>query len=422
MALRNSHRVVITGVGIVSSVGIGRRSFWEAIKAGRSGIKSISRFNAETYPVTIAGEVPDFDPQEFYPHELTRRLSRFSLLGIAAARLAWDDADLTRQFAPVDQERTCILLGTSLGAFSHAEEIHSVFVTKGSRRIPPFFNHSALPSSCPAQIGKMFGIHGSVSTVSTACASGTTAIGEAFRLVRDGSFDIALAGASEAPITPLAINTFCSAGILSLDNDRPTKACRPFSKDRTGTVIAEGAALVVLEELEHARQRKAKIYGEILGYGASFDAYHELQPLPSAEFATVAILKALTDASLTPPEIDYLNSHGSGTVLNDKTETLAIKKAFGNHAYKLVVNSTKSIIGHTMGACGALEFVACVLTLENQYVHPTINLESKDPECDLDYVANAGRPFRVRTILSNSSGFGGHNAACVIRKFDDEDT
>jgi 3-oxoacyl-[acyl-carrier-protein] synthase II len=213
------------------------------------------------------------------------------------------------------------------------------------------------------------------------------------------------------------VATFSSAGILSTDNDPPARACRPFSKDRNGTVLAEGAALVVMEELEHARERGAKIYGEVLGYGSTFDAYHELQPLPTAEFATKAMVKALEDAAVSPVEIDYINAHGSGTLLNDKIETFAIKKTFGKHAYRLAVNSTKSVIGHTMGACGALEVVACILSLEHQFVHPTINLELKDPECDLDYVPNVGRPLRLSTILSNSTGFGGHNAACVIRKF-----
>ena len=418
MAYGKSRRVVITGLGILSSVGIGKEQFWDALSHGRSGVTPITCFDAHTYPVRIAGQVNDFDPHTFYPYELTRRLSRFSLLGLAAAKLAAEDSGLSIPLSCLDRERTCVVVGTSLGAFSHAEEIHSVFVTKGSRRIPPFFNHSALPSSCPAQIGKALGVHGSISAVTTACASGTTAIGDAFRSIRDGSFDIAIAGASEAPITPLAVATFSSAGILSVENDPPAKACRPFSKNRNGTVLAEGAALVIMEELEHARQRGAKIYGEVLGYGSTFDGYHELHPLPTAEFATRAMLKALEDAAVSPVEIDYVNAHGSGTVLNDKTETFAIKNAFGNHAYRLVVNSTKSIVGHTMGACGALEFVACVLTLENQYVHPTINLELKDPECDLDYVPNIGRSLRVTTILSNSTGFGGHNAACVIRKFD----
>ncbi len=413
----NSRRVMITGLGVLSSVGIGQAVFWEALKNGRSGIRPISAFNAETYPIRIAGEISGFDPHEFYPYELTRRLSRFSLLGLAAARLAWDDAGLSEQVTSLERERTCVMMGSSLGAFSHAEEIHSGFVMKGLRRIPPFFNHSALPSSCPAQIAKALGLHGEVSTVSTACASGTTAIGHSFRLIRDGSVDLAIAGASEAPITPLAIATFSSASVLSPDNNQPTRACRPFSRDRNGTVLAEGAAVVVLEELQHARRRGAKVYGEILGYGASFDSYHELKPLPSAEYSTKAMLNALHDASITADQVDYINAHGSGTVLNDKTETLAIKQAFGDHAYKLAVNSTKSIVGHCMGACGALEFVACVLVLQNQYVHPTINLDFLDPECDLDYVPNVGRSMNVSTILSNSTGFGGHNSACVIRRF-----
>jgi 3-oxoacyl-(acyl-carrier-protein) synthase len=238
-------------------------------------------------------------------------------------------------------------------------------------------------------------------------------------MIRGGYYNLAIAGASEAPITPLVTATFCSVGLLSTDNESPETACRPFSKDRKGTVIAEGAAIVVLEELEHALARGAKIYAEVLGYGCTFDSYHVLHPLPNAEYAAKAITLALRDGSVEPEEIDYYNAHGTASELNDRVETLAIKKAFGSHAYRLPISSTKSLIGHTLGACGALEFVACLLMLENQYVHPTLNLRQRDPECDLDYVPNKGRPLAIRTIVSNSTGFGGYNAATVIRKIGD---
>jgi 3-oxoacyl-[acyl-carrier-protein] synthase II len=419
MFVRNGEprRVVISGLGVLSSVGIGKERFWEAIKKGKSGIKPITLFNAETFPVRIAGEIKDFDPQDFFPYELSRRLDRFSLLGLAATRLAVEDAGYPTNFTGTESEETCVVVGTSVGAFGMAEEIHSVFIEKGRRRISPYFNTSVIPSSCATQIGMMLGLHGSVSTVTTACASGTSAIGEAFHLIRGGRFEIGIAGASEAPITPLVTATFSSVGLLSTDNEEPSAACRPFSKDRNGTVLAEGAAIVILEELNHALRRGAKIYGEVVGYGASFDSYHTMQPSPSADFAAKAISKALVDGTIKPEEVNYVNAHGSASLLNDKTETLAIKKAFGDHAYRLAVSSTKSMIGHTMGACGALEFVASVLVLENQYLHPTINLRLRDPECDLDYVPNVGRPYEVRTMLTNSTGFGGYNAACLVRRF-----
>ena len=307
----------------------------------------------------------------------------------------------------------------SVGALAHAEKTHSLFLEKGSKRISPYFNSNVIPSSCATQIGMLLAIHGSVQSVTTACASGTSAIGQAFHMIRAGQYNVAIAGASEAPITPLVATTFCSVGLLSTHNGAPEAACRPFSKDRNGTVLAEGAAIVVLEELEHALARGAKIYGEIVGYGCTFDSYHVLQPLPHAEYAAKAITMALKDGSLEPEEIDYYNAHGTASGFNDKVETLAIKKAFGNHAYRLPISSTKSLIGHTLGACGALEFVACLLMLENQYVHPTLNFRQRDPECDLDYVPNEGRSLAIRTILSNSTGFGGYNAACVIRKIAD---
>lgn len=417
MSREQPRRVVITGLGILSSVGIGKDKFWESIKNGRSGIKPITLFNAETYPVRIAGEIDNFDAHDFFPHALTRRLDRFALLGLAATKLALEDANLPMRFSDAEGEKTCVFVGTSLGPCSYAEEMHSIFIEKGTRRIPPFFSSTMVPSSLATQIGLIFRIHGSIMTVTTGSASGSTAIGEALNLIQGESFDIGIAGASEAPITPLVMTAFSSAGILSTGNEEPEKACRPFSKDRNGIVLAEGAAIVILEELEHALRRGAKIYGEIIGYGTSFDNSHTLESLPSVDGSAKAISRALFDSSVKLEEIDYINAHGIGTSIDDKAETLAIKKAFGDHAYRLSVSSTKSMIGHTIGACGALEFVACTLMLENQYLHPTINLRERDPECDLDYNPNVGMPQDVRTILSNSSGFGGYNAACIIRGF-----
>ena len=414
---RNNRRVVITGLGIVSPVGIGKKKFWDSIKNGRSGIKPISLFNAETFPVRIAGEVDDFDPHFFFPNEVTRRLDRFSLMGLAAAKLALEDSGLPLLFDESESDKVCVRIGTVIGALAQAEETHSIFIEKGARRIHPYFSRLELPSSLASQIGMMCNIHGSVSTVVAACASGTSAIGEAFHLIREGNSDIAIAGASEAPITPMVLLSFSSVGLLAMNNEEPTKACRPFSKNRGGIVLAEGAAIVILEDLNRALSRGAPIYGEVLGYGETFDSFHTHHPLPSGGFCAKAMSNALNESCLLPEAIDYVNPHGSASIQNDKVETLAIKTVFRDHAYHLSASSTKSIIGHGLGACGALEFVACVLMLEHQYVHPTINLLERDPECDLDFVPNVGRPQTLRNILTLSCGFGGYNAACVLRKY-----
>lgn len=410
--------MAITGLGVVSPVGIGKKSFWEGIKNGHSGIRPIESFNSETFPVRIAGEIRDFDPHLFFPNVIVRRLDRFALMGLAATQLALDDAKLPQKFSMEDADRVCVRIGTVIGALAHAEGVHSLFIEKGTKRIPPFFSSSVLQSSLAAQIGMTYGIHGSITTVVAACASGTSAIGEAFRLIRRGDYDVAIAGASEAPITPMVIAAFSSVGLLGTRNEDPAKACRPYNRDRDGIVIAEGAAIVILEEMNHALSRGARIYGEILGYGEAFDGFHTHHPLPSGDFCAKAMTAALEEARLECRDIDYVNPHGSASIQNDKVETLAIKKAFGDHAAQLSASSTKSIIGHSLGACGALEFLACVLMLKHQYIHPTLNLTDQDPECDLDFVPNYGRPQRVRNILTLSSGFGGYNAACVLGQSD----
>jgi 3-oxoacyl-[acyl-carrier-protein] synthase II len=414
MANSTKRRVAITGLGVLAPVGIGKENFWTAIRNGRSGIRRISLFNPETFPVRIAGEVRDFDPHLFFPNAVVRRLDRFALMGLAATKMALEDADLPLQFNSCESEKVCVRVGTVIGALAHAEEIHSIFIEKGSKRIHPYFSSLVLPSSLATQIGMTCGVHGSISTVVSACASGTSAIGETFRLIRRGEYEIGIAGASEAPITPMVVTSFSSVGLLSTTNDEPTKACRPFSRDRNGIVLAEGAAVVILEEMNRAVSRGAKIYGEVLGFGEGFDSYHTHHPLPSGKFCAKAMTDALKDAVLNPEEIDYVNPHGSASILNDKAEALAIKDVFGDHAYRISASSTKSIIGHSLGACGALEFVACALMLEHQYVHPTINMLEQDPECDLDFIPNFGRPASLKHILTMSSGFGGYNAVCVI--------
>jgi 3-oxoacyl-[acyl-carrier-protein] synthase II len=412
-------RVVVTGLGILSAVGIGKENHWNGIKNNRSGIKPITSFDAETYPTRIAGEIRDFNGHEFFPNQVVRRLDRFALLGMAAAKEAVNDAGLGNEITNGASENVCVAVGMSLGALAHAERTHALFLEKGGRRIPPYFNSNVIPSSCATQIGMLFGIHGDVQSVTAACASGTTAIGEAFRKLRSGQYEMAIAGASESPITPLVTATFCTVGLLSTDNETPESACRPFSRDRNGTVLAEGAAFVVMETLERAAARGARIYAEVVGYGSTFDSYHVLQPLPSAEYAARAIADALRDAHTAPSAVDYYNAHGTASIFNDRVETLGIKKAFGEYAYRLPISSTKSIIGHTLGACGALEFVTCLLMLEHQYLHPTLNLREPDPECDLDYIPLVGRSQPIKTIVSNSTGFGGYNAACVIKRFED---
>ncbi len=418
MNRRAYRRVVITGLGILSSIGVGKDQFWNGVRSNRCGVGPITLFNAETFPVRIAGEIRDFDGHDFFPRDIVRRVDRFGLLGLAAAKEAIEDAGLVDELRGRENENVSVLVGTSVGALAHAERMHEVFLEKGTKRISPYFNSNVISSSCATQIALMFGMHGDVKSVTTACASGTTAIGEAFHKIRSGETDVSIAGASESPITPLVISAFATVGLLSTDNDSPKTACRPFSRDRNGTVIAEGAAMVILEDLDHALARGAHIYGEIVGYGCTFDSYHVLQPLPCAQFAAQAITKALDDGGVAPQEVDYYNAHGTASLYNDKTETLAVKKVFGDHAHHPLVSSTKSLIGHTLGACGALEFVACLLMLKNQYIHPTLTLRQPDPECDLDDVPLQGREMVIKTIVENSSGFGGYNAACVIKRFE----
>ena len=411
-----SRRVVITGIGIIASNGIGKEKFWDSLKNGRSGIKTISSFDASTYPCHIAGEVTDFDPMDYIPPQTAKRIDRFAQFGLAATKMAIDDSRLDLENE--DRSRVGVILGTSVGALAIGERQHSIFLEKGYKRINPFFATSIIPSSCATQIMIEYKINGLTQTITTACASSTSAVGEAFEYIKNGKADIVIAGGSETPITPFAIATFANVDLLSQRNGDPSKVYRPFSRDRDGIVFGEGAGVIILEELEHAKKRKAKMYSEILGYGATSDAYHVMAPLPDSSQASKAIRIALEEAGISPEKVDYINAHGSGTIINDKAETLMIKDVFGKHSYKLAVSATKSMTGHAMGGCGALEIVASILMLENQFLHPTINLEVPDPECDLDYIPNRGYKRNVNIILKTSFGFGGYNSAVILRKFE----
>ncbi len=412
----NRRRVVITGLGVVSAIGIGKEAYWDSLRTGKSGIKKITSFDASTYPCQIAGEISDFDPVDFMPSQLARRIDRFAQMGLAAAKLAVEDAGL--KIDERNQREVGVILGTSVGTLCYAEQQIALFYEKGVRRINPFFATSVIPSSATTQIMLNLNIKGPSKTITTACASSTWGIGEAFHNIRSGESDVVLAGGSEAPITPLVLSTLSSIQLLSVDNGCPEGSFRPFSKDAAGFVLGEGAGILVLEDLEHARRRDAKIYAEVAGFGSSSDAYHVMVFEPSLEQPVSAIRLALEEAHVRPEEVGYINPHGIAVLENDRGETAIFKKAFGESAYKIPMSATKPLTGHTLGAGGALELIACCLMMQHGYLHPTINYREPDPMCDLNYLPNEGCWRTVDTMLSVSFGFGGYNAACVIRECD----
>jgi len=412
----NRRRVVITGLGVVSAIGIGKEAYWDSLRTGKSGIKKITSFDASTYPCQIAGEISDFDPVDFMPSQLARRIDRFAQMGLAAAKLAVEDAGL--KIDERNQREVGVILGTSVGTLCYAEQQIALFYEKGVRRINPFFATSVIPSSATTQIMLNLNIKGPSKTITTACASSTWGIGEAFHNIRSGESDVVLAGGSEAPITPLVLSTLSSIQLLSVDNGCPEGSFRPFSKDAAGFVLGEGAGILVLEDLEHARRRDAKIYAEVAGFGSSSDAYHVMVFEPSLEQPVSAIRLALEEAHVRPEEVGYINPHGIAVLENDRGETAIFKKAFGESVYKIPMSATKPLTGHTLGAGGALELIACCLMMQHGYLHPTINYREPDPMCDLNYLPNEGCWRTVDTMLSVSFGFGGYNAACVIRECD----
>ena len=400
---------------MVSPVGIGKDAFWDSLCSGRSGVAPITRFDTKDVSVKIAAEVKDFEPLRYMDRKLYKRTDRFSRFGIAAARLAIEDAniDLTRE----DAERVTVYMGTAIAGSEYAESQHLTLVKKGPHKVSPLLSIIFYNDSCVAQICIELGLRGGSITLSGACAASSTAIAHAFNRIRDDHADIVLAGGVEAPIMVTFVATMGKLGAMSQRNDEPTRASRPFDRERDGFVLGEGSCLLVLEELEHALYRGAHIYAELMGAGTSTDAHHMTYPEPNAVQAGRAFRTAIADAGISPGAIDYINAHGSSTPLNDLVETRVIKQVLGNHAYNVLVSSTKSMYGHPMGAAGAMDLAGTCLAIENNKVPPTINYEFPDPGCDLDYVANIARKARINIAVSNSFGFGGHNTSLVVQRF-----
>jgi 3-oxoacyl-[acyl-carrier-protein] synthase II len=408
-------RVVVTGIGLITPLGCGTQKTWEGICKGESGIDRITSFDASDYPVRIAGEVKDFHPEDFIERKDIKKMDIFIQYALGAGTMAVEDAGL--KIGGDNADRVGVIVGAGIGGLNTIERYHSVLLESGPRRISPFFIPMLIANLAAGHISMRFGARGPNSCVTTACAAGTHAIGDAFRLIQRGDADAMIAGGSESAITPLTVAGFANMKALSERNDAPQKASRPFDLARDGFVIAEGAGVLVLEEMTSALRRGARIYAEIAGYGMSADAYHMTAPDPEGRGVVNCMRMALRDAGLTPEEVDYINAHGTSTPYNDKHETAAIKQVFGDHAYKLAVSSTKSMTGHLLGAAGGVEAAFCALAIAHGIIPPTINYENPDPECDLDYVPNHARHVEVRTALSNSFGFGGTNACIVLRKF-----
>jgi len=410
-------RAVVTGMGVVAPNGIGIESFWRSIIGGVSGVGPITRFDASRHDARIAGEVKGFDPLQWLEKKDVRKMDLFIQYAVAAAQMAHDDSGL--KVTDENRERVGIVVGTGMGGLPNLEEVHKIMLEKGPGRISAFFIPSIITNLASGQISMRFGMKGPNSCVCTACATGNHAIGDSLRIIQRGEADVMLAGGSEAVITPLTIGGFCAMKALSTRNDEPTRASRPFDKDRDGFVMSEGAGLMVLESLTHAKRRGAKIYAEIVGYGMSADAYHITLPAPEGEGAARSMRLALKDAGVAPSQVDYINAHGTSTPAGDVNETLAIKTVFNEHARKLAVSSTKSMTGHLLGAAGGVESVITVLALYHGILPPTINYEKPDPECDLDYIPNVARHAEVRHAMTNSFGFGGTNATLVLKKFEE---
>ncbi|MDP2940915.1 MAG: beta-ketoacyl-ACP synthase II [Candidatus Omnitrophota bacterium] len=409
-------RVVVTGLGAVSAVGNDVPSLWKSLTEGRGGIGPLTTFDAAKFDSRIAGEVKGFQPEAYGLNSKDiRRMDKFVQYAVASAHQAIKDAGLDLE--KINRLRSGVLIGSGIGSLHTIEKEFQVYLEKGPAKLSPFLIPMLIVNEASGQVAITFGLKGPSSCVATACASGSHAIGDAFKILERGDADLMVCGGTESCITYLGVGGFCALKGLSTRNNAPEKASRPFDRERDGFVIAEGSGLVVLETLEHASKRGARIYAEITGYGMSCDAYHITAPDPEGEGATRAIREALKDAGIVPEKVDYVNAHGTSTKLNDKIETLAIKKALGGHAKKVMVSSTKSMTGHLLGAAGGVEFVACCLAIRDGVIPPTINYEYPDPDCDLDYVPNTARKAKVEVCLSNSLGFGGHNATLIVRKF-----
>lgn len=408
-------RVVITGLGAITPIGIGKEAYWQGLSAGKSGVARITHFDPTGFDTQIAAQVNDFDPSQFLDKKEARRLARFLQFAIAAGKMAVADAKLA--ITPENAPDIGVIVGSGIGGIGFLEEMAHTLKEKGPGRLSPFTVPYMITDMAAGMISIHTGAKGPNLCIVTACASGTHSIGEAFKTIQRGAARAMIAGGSEAAITPLGVASFIAAGALSNQNDSPANASRPFDKGRNGFVMGEGAGILILEDLEFAQARGANILGEIIGYGASGDASHITAPAPGGEGAVRAIRAALKDAGLKPEQIDYVNAHGTSTELNDKYETMALKTAFGDHARKLAISSNKSMIGHLLGASGAVEAIATVMSINNDTAPPTINYETPDPDCDLDYVPNKARQLPINTAISNSFGFGGHNAIIVLKKY-----
>jgi 3-oxoacyl-[acyl-carrier-protein] synthase II len=405
-------RAVITGIGPITSIGIGREDFWSGLRAEQSGIRAISSFDTSEFNAHCGGEITSWTPEDYFPPHRLKRLDRYAQFAVASARMALDDAGIPYS-KEKPQDRVGVSFGTALGGIANAEYQHAHYLKKGTRGVNQTLALQVFGGSAHSNIAIEFGFRGVGTTNSNSCASGTVAVGEALRYIRDDFADVIVAGGAEAPLSPLTFGAFAIIKSMSQWTGDPALACRPFDAKRDGFVMGEGAATLIIEELEHARSRGARIFAEVLGYSLNNDAFHMTSPLPSGESSIRAIREALADASLMPDQIDYVNAHASSTQMNDSTEAMAIKQVFGEHAKRLLVSGTKAYTGHPLGATGAIEAAICALAIDRKWVPPTLNRENPDPACDLDVIPHHGRDAELNYVLSNSFGFGGINS-CVI--------
>jgi 3-oxoacyl-[acyl-carrier-protein] synthase II len=409
-------RVVVTGLGVVSPLAVGTRETWEAMRAGKSGIGPITQFDATDFATRIAGEVKGFDPERYIEPKEVKKMDRFMHMAVAASTMAMEDAGLA--VTPENAERVGVIIGSGMGGLPAIERYHKVVLERGPRRLTPFFIPMVIINLAAGHVSMLFGAKGPNSAAATACATGSHSIGDSFRLIQRGYADAMISGGAESCITPLGIGGFNAMKALSTRNDEPERASRPFDRDRDGFVMGEGAGIVVLEEMHGALRRGARIHAEVVGYGMTGDAYHMTAPAPEGEGAARCMALTLKDSGLSPGEVDYINAHGTSTKQGDEIETTAVKTVFGQHAYKLVMGSTKSMTGHLLGAAGGVEAVATVMSIVDGVIPPTINLENPDPECDLDYAAGKARERAIRCAMSNSFGFGGTNACLLFKRFE----
>ena len=409
-------RVVITGLGCVTPVGTGKEDFWVNIKSGVSGIDKITRFDYTNYQTQIAGEVKDFTPEDYISKKELKKMDRFTQFAMVASKLAVADSEL--DLDSIDRNRMGTVIGTGIGGVETIEAQHKNLLEKGNRRVSPFFIPMMIGNMAAGQVAIEFGAKGPSTNICTACASGTNSVGDAFKIIQRGDADIMIAGGTEAAVAEFAVAGFCNMKAMSTNNDNPQQASRPFDKDRDGFVMGEGCGILILEELESAKKRNAKIYAEIVGYGMTSDAYHITTPAENGEGAARSMQVAINDAGIEPSQIDYINAHGTSTYYNDLYETMAIKSVFGEYAKNVSVSSTKSMTGHLLGASGAIEAIVCALAIKDNFVPPTINLENPGEGMDLDYTPNKGKERVINYALSNSLGFGGHNATIILKKYE----